>query len=247
MDLRERYEKWAADYEVGGHINTRVRRSRAMFHRLLQNRETLLDVGSGAGQITMFLKESLGFKEAYAVDISEENTQIARSRGIHALSVNLDSQDLPFEDEQFDAVFAGEVIEHLINPDHMLREVRRVLKKTGVLILTTPNLAAWFNRLILLLGWQPIKSGTSFEFDVGRPRLLTFGEKQHLRTYTLRAITELLALNGLRVVALGGAPAREDETWRHPLVLEAAFIFDRLLSLLPSLAGTLIVACARRD
>jgi SAM-dependent methyltransferase len=216
-----------------------------MFHRLLQNRGTLLDVGSGAGQITMFLKEGLGFREAYAVDISEENAQIARGRGINASSVNLDLMDLPFEDEQFDAVFAGEVVEHLINPDHMLQEVRRVLRKTGIFVLTTPNLAAWFNRLMLLLGWQPLKSGTSFEFDVGRPKLLTFGEKQHLRTYTLRAIRELLLLNGFEISALSGVPARENENWEHPWLLQIAFALDTLMSLLPTLAGTLLIGCRK--
>lgn len=247
MDLRPQYEKWATRYEVGGHLNTRVRRCRALFDGLLQTRQRLLDIGSGAGQITLLLKESLGIKEAFAVDIAEENVRIARSRGIHAVRVNLDLEKLPFEDEQFDAVFAGEVIEHLVNPDHMLQEIRRVLNRSGIFILTTPNLAAWFNRFILLLGWQPLKSGTSFEFDVGRPRILTFGETQHLRTYTLRAIRGLLSLNGFRVVAVEGGPARENEAWVHPWPLKIAFAIDDLVSHVPALAGSLIIGCKRED
>jgi methionine biosynthesis protein MetW len=246
MDLREKYEKWAADYEVGGHINTRVHRSRALFEGLLSKRNRLLDIGSGGGQITLFLKESLRIKEAFSVDIAEENIRTARDRGIHAVRVNLDLEELPFEDEEFDSVFVGEVIEHLINPDHMLKEVHRVLNKTGVFILTTPNLAAWFNRLILLLGWQPLKSGTSFVFDVGRPKALTFGERQHLRTYTLRALKELLTLNGFEVVGLRGAPGRENEAWPHPWFLRIAFALDASASHVPALAGTLIVGCRRR-
>ncbi len=46
---------------------------------------------------------------------------------------------LPFRDEAFDAVFAGELIEHLVDPRHGLAEFNRVLRGRGTLILTTPN------------------------------------------------------------------------------------------------------------
>jgi ubiquinone/menaquinone biosynthesis C-methylase UbiE len=46
---------------------------------------------------------------------------------------------LPFADGSFDAVFAGELIEHLVDPAQGLAEFRRVLRPSGTLILTTPN------------------------------------------------------------------------------------------------------------
>ena len=46
---------------------------------------------------------------------------------------------LPFRDEAFDTVFAGELIEHLVDPRHGLAEFNRVLPAGGRLILTTPN------------------------------------------------------------------------------------------------------------
>jgi SAM-dependent methyltransferase len=50
-----------------------------------------------------------------------------------------EAQPLPFRDASFDALFAGELIEHLVDPRPGLLEFRRVLRPGGVLILTTPN------------------------------------------------------------------------------------------------------------
>jgi len=61
----------------------------------------------------------------------------AEFRDVHWLVA--DAQPLPFRDGAFDAVFAGELIEHLVDPRLGLEEFRRVLRPDGVLILTTPN------------------------------------------------------------------------------------------------------------
>src|SRR4029450_9844007 len=50
-----------------------------------------------------------------------------------------DAHPLPFRDAVFDALFAGELIEHLADPRSGLAEFQRVLKPGGILILTTPN------------------------------------------------------------------------------------------------------------
>ena len=50
-----------------------------------------------------------------------------------------DAAAIPFQDGQFDAIFAGEVIEHVTDVERTLHEWRRVLKPGGVAIITTPN------------------------------------------------------------------------------------------------------------
>lgn len=49
------------------------------------------------------------------------------------------SKELPFDNGEFNNILAGEIIEHLENPSYFVRECHRVLKKDGVLIMTTPN------------------------------------------------------------------------------------------------------------
>jgi len=49
------------------------------------------------------------------------------------------ADELPFRDRSFDALFAGELVEHLEDPRLGLREFQRVLRPGGTLVLTTPN------------------------------------------------------------------------------------------------------------
>ena len=73
------------------------------------------------------------------------------------------SSHLPVEEGSFDVVVAGEIIEHVPNPDLLLREIRRALRPGGTLIVSTPNLVSWANRLLVPLGVQPLGTETSSE------------------------------------------------------------------------------------
>lgn len=55
------------------------------------------------------------------------------------------SRPLPYPDERFDSCFTGEVLEHLSDPLPTLREIHRVLKRGGLLIVTTPLQWEGFN------------------------------------------------------------------------------------------------------
>jgi 2-polyprenyl-3-methyl-5-hydroxy-6-metoxy-1,4-benzoquinol methylase len=114
-------------------------------------------------------------------------------------------------------VLALEVIEHLLNPDHMLREARSVLRSGGSLVISTPNLASWVNRLALLLGYQPYNAEISTEIVVGVPwRARTFSKPSgHIRPFTLRALIGLLQYHGFKVAKVKGAPGVEPEGLAH--------------------------------
>jgi methionine biosynthesis protein MetW len=251
VDLRSRYDAWETKKPSGAFVNKRIKKTVTLLQGHFANPsappERLLDIGCGVGGVALYLQQALHAHEAHGVDIAQSSVEAAQRKGVRALIVDLNTEDLPYEADYFDVIFAGEVIEHLFDPDHLLKEVYRVLTVRDVAVFTTPNLAAWFNRLILLLGWQPLKSGTSFNWDVGRPKFLTFGEKQHLRTYTLRAFQELLRANAFRITAATGAPARETEDWPHPWLLRPFFLLDDVIASVPSLAGTLIAAARRKE
>jgi len=89
----------------------------------------LLDIGCFDGTFTYSLKEF--FDELYGVDILEKAVKLAKNKGIKVFQIDVEEENLPFEDNFFDRVFCGETIEELYNPDHLLDEIYRILKPGG--------------------------------------------------------------------------------------------------------------------
>lgn len=89
----------------------------------------ILDNGCGRGDfLRVFSKLGL---DSYGTDISN----FCKTAKV----VNLEFDRLPFPDDYFDMVFSKSVIEHLTNGENYMQEMRRVLKKGGVLILMAPD------------------------------------------------------------------------------------------------------------
>ena len=162
-----------------------------------------LDLGCGDGSFSQALKQATGMGTVFGIEIDKEAALLAASKGIRVLNVNIDRQDLPFRKDVFEVIFCGELIEHLYDPDHLLQEIHRVMARDGICILTTPNLASWYNRIALLLGYQPFFTEVSTKYGVGYmlPFWLNAG---HIRVFTLRAISELLKKHSFNIQKIRG-------------------------------------------
>lgn len=165
------------------------------------NFRRILDIGCADGNFSMLLKISTNAEEIYGVDISLKAVELAKKRGVKAFECDINNGPLPFENDSFNAIFCGEVIEHLIDADHLLDEIYRMLKPNGIAVITTPNLAAWYNRIALLFGFQPFWADVSNRYNVGK--MLKFGEGGgHLRVFTYRALKELLLLHQFKILKI---------------------------------------------
>lgn len=222
----ENFESWAS----GEQPRTRV----ALKLAATVPSRRVLDVGCGDGGVASAIAQ-LQNGRVVGIDIAEVAVQATRQRGLEAYRLDIDRQELPFADGTFDLVYMAEVIEHLVRPDRAIAEIKRVLQPGGHLILTTPNLACLPNRLLLLLGVQPIYSEVSEEVVLGR-WLSVLGQRGrpvgHLRLYTRRALIEFLEAHEFEPVQVRGAAFH----WRGALSL-----IERAIDRFPGVAMQLVV------
>ncbi len=219
----------------------RARRQLALLEPLLdqaaasRRRLRILDVGCGDGAATALLADRAHGHTVVGADWSQMALERARARGMTLVRATLDGGGLPVADRALDVVVFSEVIEHLVDTDAALDELVRVLRPGGSLLLSTPNLAAWFNRGLLLAGVQPVFSEVSLRRIYGRPGREVVG---HLRLFTRAALLGLLRGHGLDIVAVRGAAYHDTPRLLRPL--------DRLLQHVPEFAADLIVHARTR-
>lgn len=180
-------------------------------------------------------------KNVYGVDLNAQAVRVAKKNGVHA---RLGDVEKPWKARKnsFDIVLASHIIEHVVDTDQLIKQSKQLLKKGGLLIVVTPNLAAWFNRLILLCGMQPMFTEVStLDKTLGQKFMRRFAQHRspvgHLRIFTPAALCELLTLHGFAVTQVTGV-----EFGAFPRILHAV---DQLFAYIPSLAASTIVVAKK--
>jgi len=190
----------------------------------------IVDVGCGDGSaLAVAARHNPGHRFA-GIDWSGDALRRAHALDLTVLRAAVTAPGLPVADGAADVVIMSELIEHLVDPDGAIAEVRRVLRPGGSLLLSTPNLAAWYNRGLLAAGIQPVFSEVSLRGVFGRPGRVVAG---HLRLFTRRALTEFLTASGFRCVTVAGARYHDVPRPLGPL--------DRAFCRWPSAASILLV------
>ena len=119
----------------------------------------VLDVGCRAGALTRAYLEG---NEVVGVDVDREALAEAAELGIETVWADA-QQRLPFGDETFDVVVAGEVLEHLADPRAFVEEALRVLRPGGTFVGSVPNAFRLKNRLRFLAGRSPSDDPTMLQ------------------------------------------------------------------------------------
>lgn len=145
----------------------------------------VLDLGCGSGHIGKNMLNK-GY-QVFGLDFSEEAVKKAQAQGISVKQANLD-EGIPEPDDTFNVVWAGDIIEHVFDPIGLLKEIQRVLKKDGALILSIPSDVGIISRIKMLFG-------QSYQEQMYRRS----GYYKHHTFFNLQLITFMLAEAGLQL------------------------------------------------
>lgn len=118
---------------------------------------TLLDIGAGTGALSKKLQ-----KEGFEVTACDLNSDNFIPSDIVCKTANLNVA-FPFSDNSFNYAVAAEVIEHLENPWFFIRELYRITKPGGTVIISTPNLHNWYVRLYFFFSSKLYNFLSSYE------------------------------------------------------------------------------------
>jgi len=178
----------------------------------------LLDIGCGKNAELFFYKKDDDIY--YGCDFfGSINTKIDNYTIIDLSEESLSSK---YNNEKFDVIFCGEVIEHLFSPDELLDEIKELMREDSILILSTPNLGYYLNRIMLFFGISPFFLENSSEVKLGR-KFKFLGQHNktegHIRLFTYGALRDLLKLKGFKIVKIKSVPV-----WDN--------VFDQIICLL---------------
>jgi 2-polyprenyl-3-methyl-5-hydroxy-6-metoxy-1,4-benzoquinol methylase len=166
----------------------------------------LLDFGAGTGHLTLQLQQSGRFHSVTGADLYPRGADLPRE--IAWIEGDLNHR-LPSPPASFDTIVAAEVIEHLENPRAVGRELFRLLRPGGLLVMSTPNNESVRALVALLV----------------RGHFVFFGESSypaHITALTGIDLARILTEAGFTGVELtytdsGGIPGLPSRTWQSVL------------------------------
>jgi len=111
--------------------------------------------------------------DVYGLDNEKSHSHTLKD--IEVRYANIESEPFPFDNEMFDVVFSKSLIEHLFNPENLMREYDRVLKPAGGVIIMTPD---WISQMKTF-----------------------FDDYTHRQPYTVTAVKDILNIFGFKEVS----------------------------------------------
>jgi len=201
----------------------------------------VLDIGCFPFHVGKALEE-LGFE---VWGISSVHEPIQGNPQIKTL--NIETEKFPFPNDSFDLIIFTEILEHLVKtPVIALREIHRVLKKNGHLIISTPNVCSSAKRLLLLFGkniYYQVKD--SYREEDGDKSLYY----RHNREYTMKELEEFILNSGFQInnkeFFISYTPFRKRKIPDNVILKLGKILNYLLMKIIPSFKDSLYIECSK--
>lgn len=147
---------------------------------------TILDIGGYDGFISYKLNKIFPNLKITVVDVDKSGLQIAKGRGLSTLCSS--GLELPIKDNLVDVVLCLDLLEHIKEDNALIKEISRILKKNGKIILTTP-----------------MQNGVTFPFlNKEKTEIINKNWSHFRKGYSLKRIEKLFENNDLTIERKNG-------------------------------------------
>ena len=151
-----------------------------------ENSLNILDIGCGTGILGAYFKKNQNCNVT-GIEINQKAFEAAKLNLDNVIKGNIETLDLTLNENYFDVIIMGDVLEHLVNPITTILKITPLLKKEGRILITVPNVRNW-NVLIKLIFQD------SWEYaDWG---ILDY---THMRFFTLKSAKSILKKNNIKI------------------------------------------------
>ncbi len=199
-----------------------------------------LEIGCGGGDLLMQMKE-IGWK-TIGIDFDPGAVAASMQRGLDVREGDLVAQS--FTDASFDVVLMNHVLEHLPEPLNTMREIKRILRPRGRLILVTPNFASWGSKHFGK-DWRGLEPPRHLHlFNQQSALLLANRAEFHLITVQVSVRSAIQILK--ESVALKN-PKINPNNFHYRIFLEAIWMWEWLLTSLGRPAGEELLLVAEKQ
>ncbi len=174
-------------------------------YRLLEKGDRILDVGCGNCYMLFRLIDK--YTELYGIDIAPSRLEEARKTVAQKYSDlpnrfyfyegNLDKR-MDFDSDFFDTIICIATLEHVYDVYLLIKEIHRILKPGGHVIVEVPNIAYLKNRIKLALGFLPVTSSPYNWEEIG-------WDGGHIHYFTLKKLCELFKSQGFKIIKKTGS------------------------------------------
>ena len=210
--VAEDYIKFQEKWGMSPHYYSNVRNDLISMINMEKDKPIrVLEVGCGMGATLGKIKCLYPNSEVYGIEVVKKVAKLGASN-YNIICANIEDDNIPFEENYFDFIIFGDVIEHLREPEAVLANMRRYLKQGGSILASIPNIMNAENIYQLLHGY--------FTYEESGIR-----DKTHLRFFTFYEIVNMMKRLGYDIKEMNMSRAKGLTTKDFPE------FFDKLLAI----------------